>query len=358
MSEVTALRLRTIVIVILMRFALVFAVSILGLIWAIDATSAAPRLPTAAYLLTQTSIVKVDTTTWKPATKQTISLHAPRKVAYGDPFVFVLHTNGVDVLDAQSLRTLRTLSFASEVRDIAGSRSMLLVAAGNRVELLRLGRDGTVQDRSAVTLVERAAAIAVEDTRAYILDDSQSPINAYIIDLRRPTQPPATFRWNETNGLMKAQAIADRWYVLLHFNTASQEGESITILPSTSPLRVLERRSIDAKSKTAPQDPPPWFIREFRVHRDILYGLYDDGRQIILIRRSIKPEKAPIQLSNPMGPARLAPEARRGIVDLVGDHLYVAAAMGVQVFDLAMQRSVGPGGILVDSPVISFTVAR
>lgn len=309
-------------------------------------------------MLTQASIVRVDTTAWKVAATQTLSLRAPRKVAYGDPFVFVLHAGGVDVLDAQSLRTLHTLSFTSEVRDIGGSTSTLVVVRGNQVELLRLGRDGRPQDRSAVALAKRADSVVVEGNTAYVLDDLRTPLYVYMIDLRRPTQPPATFRWDDTNAQLKAQAIADRWYVLVHYNTVTEEREYITILPPRPPLRILERRTIDARRKAAPQDQPPWFIREFRVHRDTLYGVYDDGRQIILIRRSMKPEQAPIQVANPMGPARLAPESRSGIIDLVGDHLYVAAAMGVQVFDLATQRSVGPGGILLDSPVVSFAFAR
>jgi hypothetical protein len=300
----------------------------------------------------------VETTTWKAAATQSLSLRAPRKVAHGEPFVFVLHAAGVDVLDAQSLRTLHTISFTSEVRDIAGSPSTLVVVRGNQVELLRLGRDGRPQDRTAVALAKRADSVVVEGNTAYVLDDLRTPLYAYMIDLRRPTQPPATFRWDDTNAQLKAQAIADRWYVLVHYNTVTEEGEYITVLPPRPPLRILERRTIDARRKAAPQDQPPWFIREFRVHRDTLYGVYDDGRQIILIRRSMKPERAPIQMANPMGPARLAPEARSGIIDLVGDHLYVAAAMGVQIFDLRTQSSVGPGGILLDSPVVSFALVR
>jgi hypothetical protein len=341
-----------------MKAVLAVATSALALISALGPATAAPRLPAAAFLLTQTSIVKVDTTTWKPAATQILSLRAPRKVVYGEPFVFVLHAAGVDVLDAQSLRTLQTLRFSAEVRDIAASGSSLVVAVGNQVEVLRMGRDGRPQDRSAIALAKRADAVAIEGNTAYVLDDVRTPLYAYTIDLRRPTQPPATFRWDDTNAQLKAQAVADRWYILVHYNTVSEEGEYVTILPTNSPLRILERRSIDARRKAAPQDQPPWFIREFRVHRDTLCGVYDDGRQIILVRRSMRPEQAPIQMANPMGPARLAPEPRSGIIDLVGDHLYVAAAMGVQVFDLATQRSVGPGGILLDSPVISFALAR
>lgn len=341
-----------------MRSVLALVISSLTLISAISSARAAPTLPTAAFLLTQASIVRVDATAWKVTATQTHSLRAPRKVAYGEPFVFVLHAAGVDVLDAQTLRTLQTLRFSGEVRDIAASGSALTVAAGNQVELLRLGRDGSPQNRTAVALAKRADAVAVQGNTAYVLDDLQTPLYAYMVDLRRPTQPLATFRWGDTNAHLKAQAIADRWYVLVHFNTVSEEGEYITILPTNTPLRILERRSIDARRKAAPQDQPPWFIREFRVHKDTLYGVYDDGRQIILVRRSMRPEQAPIQMANPMGPARLAPEVRSGIIDLVGDHLYVAAAMGVQVFDVSTQRSVGPGGILMDSPVISFALAR
>ena len=341
-----------------MRAALALAISGFALISAISSATAAPTLPVAAFLLTQASIVRVDTTTWKAAATETLSLRSPRKVAYGDPFVFVLHASGVDVLDAQSLRSLQTLRFSGEVRDIAGSGSALAVAVGNQVELIRLGRDGRPQDRTAAALAKRADAVAIEGNTAYVLDNLQTPLYAYMIDPRRPTQPQATFRWDDTNAQLKAQAIADRWYVLVHFNTVAEEGEYITILPTNPPLRILQRRSIDARRKAALQDQPPWFIREFRIHRDTLYGVYDDGRQIILVRRSMKPEQAPIQMANPMGPARLAPEGRSGIIDLVGDHLYVAAAMGVQVFDLATQRSVGPGGILMESPVISFALAR
>jgi hypothetical protein len=341
-----------------MRPALALAIFSLTLVWAIGSARAAPQLPAAAFILTQTSIVRADTTTWKATATQTLSSRAPRKVAYGEPFVFVLHAGGVDVLDAQSLRTLQTLRFASEARGIAAWGSSLVVAAGNQVELLRLGRDGRPQVRSAVALAKRADAVSIERNTAYVLDDLQTPLYAYIIDLRRPTPPIASFRWDDTNAQLKAQAIADRWYVLVHYNTVSEEGEYITILPPNPPLRILERRTIDARRKAVPQDQPPWFIREFRVHRDTLYGVYDDGRQIILVRRSMKPEQAPIQIANPMGPARLAPDARSGIIDLVGDHLYVAAAMGVQIFDLGTQRSVGPGGILLDSPVVSFALAR
>lgn len=341
-----------------MRSILVVAISVLVLIPVAGSARAAPRLPAAAFLLTQTSIVKVDTSTWKAVATQNLSLRAARKVAYGEPFVFVLHGAGVDVLDSQNLRTLQTLSFSAEVRDIAASGSSLVVAAGNQVELLRLGRDGRPQDRTAVALAKRADAVAVEGNTAYVLGDLQTPLYAYMIDLRRPTTPLSSFRWDDTNAHLEAHAIADRWYVLVHYNTVSAEGEYLTILSTTPPLRLLERRSIDARRKAVSQDQPPWFIREFGVHRDTLYGVYDDGRQIILVRRSMKPEQAPIQVANPMGPARLAPESRSGIIDLTGDHLYVATAMGVQVFDLATQRSVGPGGILLDSPVVSFALAR
>lgn len=341
-----------------MKSVLALAISSLALISTISSARAAPTVPTTAFVLTQASIVRVDMTTWKEAASQTLSLRAPRKVAFGEPFVFVLHAAGVDVLDAQSLRTLQTLRLSAEIRDIAAWGSVLLAAAGNQVELIRLGRDGRPQNRTAVAFAKRADAVAIEGNTAYVLDDLQTPLYAYMIDLRRPTQPPATFRWDDTNAQLKAQAIADRWYILVHYNTVAEEGEYVSILPTNPPLRPLERRSIDARRKAAPQAEPPWFIREFRVHRDTLYGVYDDGRQIILVRRALKPERAPIQMVYPLGPARVAAEARSGIIDLVGDHLYVAGVMGIHIFDLVAQSAVGPGGILLDSPVISFALAR
>jgi hypothetical protein len=311
-------------------------------------------------VLTRDRIIAVDPASSRLAMSRSSAPGEARKVVAGGPFVFLQRKQAVEVLDGRTLQRLHIAEWPDDVRDIAASGSLLLVAVGPDVHILRVGASGQTAALRAVHLPKPIDALAASGMRAYALDDFQVPLNMHRIDLTRPEAPRVeTMPWVETNAHLRAQAVGDRWYVLVGYTTISERGQYVVMLPATAPLRELGHRTTARERRPLrPGAAAPYFVDDFRVFRGVFFGVAPADDHLWLVRRPLGPDTAETQRVADLGAvAGWPPVERRGAMELAGARLFAGASGALVAFELDPVRP--PTRVLtvpMPSPVISIAL--
>lgn len=339
-----------------MRCTVAAAVSILALALPTVAVSA----PAAQMVvLTQDRITSVDLASSRLVVSRATSPGDARKVISAGPFVFLQRKEAVDILDARTFQRLHMVEWSEEVRDVATSGSLLLVAVGSDVHVLRVGVGGQTSTVRSVHLTKAVDALTAVGTRAYALDDLRVPLYMHRIDLSRPESPRVdTMPWTETNAHLRAQAVDDRWYVLIAYTAISERGQYVVMLPATTPLRELGHRTVARERKPLRAGAPvQYFVEDFRVFRGVLFGIAPVDDHLWLVRRNLATETAETQRVADLGPVGSSGTERRGTTDLVGSRLYVGTPSGLMAYELDPVRP--PTRVVnfpMPSPVVSIAM--
>ena len=339
-----------------MRYAVVAALSILAVAPA-ALTVAAPAAQ--LIVLTQDRIASVDMASSRLAVSRATSPGDARKVISAGPFVFLQRKQAVDVLDARTFQRLHMVEWSDEVRDVATSGSLLLVAVASDVHILRVGAGGQTATVRSIHLTKAVDALTAVGTRAYALDDLRVPLFMHRIDLSRPESPRVeTMPWEDTNAHLKAQAVGDRWYVLVAYTTISERGQYVVMLPATTPLRELGQRTVARERKPLRAGVPgQYFVEDFRVFRGVFFGVAPADDHLWLVRRNLATEAAETQRVADLGPVGSPGTERRGTLELVGSRLYVGTSSGLQGYELDPVRP--PTRVVnfqLPSPVVSIAI--
>ncbi len=284
-----------------MRYAVVAALSIL----AVAPSALAVAAPAAQLIvLTQDRITSVDLASSRLAVARATSPGEARKVISAGPFVFLQRKQAVDVLDARTLQRLHVAEWPEDVRDVATSGPLLLVAVGTDVHIMRVGAGGQTAALRSVHLTKPIDALTASGTRAYALDDMRVPLYMHRIDLARPESPRVeTMPWVDTNAHLKAQTVGDRWYVLVAYTAISERGQYVVMLPATTPLRELGHRTVARERKPLRAGVPvQYFVEDFRVFRGVLFGIAPVDDHLWLVRRNLATETAETQRTVDLGP--------------------------------------------------------
>ncbi len=329
------------------------------------ATSASAPGPTQAIVLTRTSIIRVDVASSRIVTTRAVGPGSARKVVHAGAFVALQRQRAVEILDPRTLDRLAAAEFSQDVRDVAAAGPLLFVAAGMDVHVLQVGRDAQASPQARVRLPKPADALTARGSRLFVIDDLATPLYAHLIDVSRPKTPATTpITWTDTNAHLRAQAVADRWYVLVGYTTIQERGQYLVILPARPPLRELGRRVVALERKPVrPAAPVAHFVEEFRVHRrsvgqnPLLLGVARAGDQVWLVSRSLDREGAIIERQMPLGAIGEFPHERRGAIELVGARLFVAAPSTLLALDVD-PPSARITRFKTPTPILSFAIAE
>jgi len=310
--------------------------AILSLLAIVPPTPAVFAPASQIVVLTQDRIVAVDLGSSRLVVSRATSPGEARKVASTGAFIFVQRKQAVDILDPRTLVRVHSVDWTEEVRDIAASGSLLLVAVGSDVHLLRVGTGGQTSTVRSIHLTKAADALTVVGTHAYALDDLRVPLFMHRIDLGRPESARVdTMPWTETNAHLKAQAVDDRWYVLVAYTTISERGQYVIMLPATTPLRELGNRTVARERKPLRAGAPvQYFVEDFRVFRGAFFGVAPADDHLWLVRRNLATEAVETQRIVDLGSVGPVGVERRGAIELVGSRLYAGTPTGLLGFDL------------------------
>ena len=339
-----------------MRYAVVAALGILAVVPS-ALTVAAPAAQ--LIVLTQDRIASVDVAASRLIVSRATTPGDARKVVATGLFVFLQRKHAVDILDPRTLVRLHAVDWAEDVRDIATSGSLLLVAVGSDVYVLRVGTGGQTSTLRSIRLTKAVDALTAVGTRAYALDDLRVPLYMHRIDLSRLESPRVdTMPWTETNAHLRAQAVDDRWYVLIAYTAISERGQYIVMLPATTPLRELGHRTVARERKPLRVGTPvQHFVEDFRVFRGVFFGIAPADDHVWLVRRNLAAEAAETQRVADLGPVGSPGTERRGAMELVGSRLYVGTSSGLQGYELDPVRP--PTRVVnlqMPSPVVSIAI--
>lgn len=317
-----------------MRYTLVVVLSLVALAPSLAAVAA----PSAQFVvLTRDRLMLADAATGRLVVSRSTSPGEARKVIAAGPYVFLQRKQTVEVLDGHTLQRLHGTDWPDDVRDIAAAGPLLLVAVGADVQVLRVGAGGQTTLLRSVHLAKPVDALTISGTRAYALDDLEVPLNMHRLDLTRPEAPRVdTMPWVEPNAHLRAQAVGDRWYVLIGYTTISEWGQYIVILPATGLLRELGHRTVAKERRPLrPGAAAQYVVEDFRVFRGVFFGVSPLEDQLWLVRRNLAPEAAETQRVADLGAVAGAPPVeRRGAIELVGSRLYVGASNALVAFEL------------------------
>lgn len=329
------------------------------------AFSAQPTPATQAVVLTHNRIMSVDLANSRVVTSRGVMPGTARKVVQAGAFVLLQLQRAVEILDPRTLERIGAVEFHEDIRDVAAAGSLMFVATGTNVHTLRVSPDGKTLPQKPVRLPKPADALTARGSWLYVIDDIATPLYAHLVDIRRPEAPRVTsIQWSDTNAHLQAQAVADRWYVLVSYTTIRERGQYLVILPARPPLRELGRRvlAVERKPLTA-RASPTHFVEEFRVYRhdlwrsSLLHGISRAGSQVWLVSRSVDQENAPINPQMRLGVAGDFPAERRGVIELVGSRLYVAAPSALVAFDID-PPSARVTRFETPAPIVSFALAE
>lgn len=321
-------------------------------------TVAAPAAQIVA--LMQDRITVVDLAASRVSVSRVTTPGDARKVVSAGSFIFLQRRQAVDILDVRTLQRLHLVEWSEDVRDIGASGSLLLVAVASDVHVLRVGGGGQTTAVRSFHLPKPVDALTAVGARAYALDDLRTPLYMHRIDLSRLESPRVdTMPWAETNAHLRAQAVDDRWYVLIAYTTISERGQYIMMLPTTTPLRELGHRTLVKERRPPPASGPvPQFVEEFRVFRGVLFGISQGDDHLWLVRRNLGPEAADTQRAADLGAVGAAsPVDRRGAIELIGSRLYLGGSGALLGFDLDPARPpTRVVNIAMPSPVVSIAL--
>ena len=328
------------------------------------ALSAAP-VRTQVIILTHGSILRVDLANSQVVTTRALVPGTARKVIHAGAFVLLQRQRAVEILDPRTLHRIDAVEFPDDVRDVAAAGSLLFVASGADVHITRVSHDGKTSPLKPVRLPKPADALTARGSWLFVIDDLATPLYAHLIDVQRPETPRVTsIKWTDTNAHLQAQAVADRCYVLVSYTTIQERGQYLVILPARPPLRELGRRVVALERKPMrPAAPDAHFVEEFRVYRSnlqrnsLLLGIARAGDQVWLVSRSVDQEAATNDRQMRLGGIGDFPVERRGVIELVGSRLYVAAPSTLLAF-VVDPPSARITRFETPAPIISFAIAE
>lgn len=305
--------------------------------------------PTQAFWLTQNSVVTVDLSTSRIVASHPVKAGAASKIVSSGPFVFLQGDRAVQVLEAQTLKRAHVITFNAEVHDIAASGSLLLVAAGSQIHIVRITSDGQGSILKSLQLPKAAHALTARGTSVYVIDNVVTPFYSHFIDVRDPTAPRlTTMKWGDVYGRLDSQAVADRWYVRQSYQRGfgNRRGYRLWALSPEPPIEKLGRWEMDEG------------VREFRVHAETLYWIRGGGDdRVWLFRRRLQPAEAATEKVIPLGSFEWVGPRTLDAIELVFSRLYVAVARQFLAFDLDPARQ--PVRVLrvrSPSPILSFSL--
>ncbi len=340
-----------------------YSIAMLALLVSQTAGSSAPA-SRYVFILTQQSLTRFELQTGRRLASVDISPDAARKVVHAAPFVFLQRKRAVYILGEETLQRRSALEFQEEVKDIAAGGDLLAVATGpvetpgtsraseGSIHILRVGSDGSARTLRVPQVPKPVHGLIIQGASLYAIDDVVTPVYAHYIDLQHREQARlSTIMWTGVYAHFVSQAVADRWYIFgTRWSGPMNTGmtEAFLTLPLRPPLQFLSRveQRYPGHFHSAPA--------EFRVHAGFLYWTAGSGdEKTWLKRRSIDGTTGEDLLA--IGPFGLPAPPRKGVVDLVGSRLYVAAHKELISFDLSGgRRPIRAGSISTPSAILSF----
>lgn len=304
--------------------------------------SSAP-FPAHAYILTQQALTRFELQTGRRVASVNLNSGVARKVVHGASFVFLQRKRTVDVLGAKTLQKAKAVELRDEIKDIAAGGDLLIVATGPEktpgvvvpgegfIHIFRVGGDGSARTVRSLRVPKPVHDVLLRGTSLYAIDDVVTPVYAHYVDLQRPESARiSTISWGGVYAHFVSQAVADKWYVFgTHWSGPMNTGmtEAFLTLPLRPPLSFLSK--VETRYPFHGHNAPA----EFRVHSGFLYWVDEGVDEMRLVRRML--DRVDKQSLAEMGPAIWPRPARRGIIDLVGSRLYVAAHRELIGFDLS-----------------------
>lgn len=240
------------------------------LAWADTSGGREPPRP-SLYVLTDRHIVQVD----RPTGRVFRSVRPPRaarRIAAGFDTLLVWGGRTVTALDGSVLTPKGRATFEDEVADAVVAGTVVVVASGPLLHVMREDLGGTL---ARIRVPKAVHELTAFDGVVYAIDDVVVPYYVHHIALGRPETPKVTtLQLADVYGRAERQAVRDRWYVLV----SGQRGvgglprrTTMLVLGPDPPLRVLERWPID------------YGMSAFVVHDGVMYwgGVDADGRLLL-----------------------------------------------------------------------------
>lgn len=289
------------------------------LIWAGTSTGREPPRP-SLYVLTNRRITQVDRPTGRVfRTVRSPGLEA-RRMAAGFDTLLVWGGRTVTTLDGTTLAPKGRASFDADVADAAVAGTLIVVASGRFVHVMREDLGGTL---ARMRVPKAMHALAAFDSIIYALDDVVTPYYVHHITLDPPQAPKvSTLQLGDVSGRAEHQAVGDRWYVLASGQRGmggSPSRTTMLVLPLDPPLRVLERWPIDD------------MMSAFVVYDGAMYWSGTDGDGRLQLYRRGATASGGREVAARLGQVGDVPA--HGLVR-VGSTLFLAAGRNVWAVDL------------------------
>lgn len=324
--------------------------------------------PMHVVILTQQSLTRFELQTGRRLASVDVSPDTTRKVVHAAPFVFVQRKRAVYVLGEETLQRRSALEFQDEVKDIAAGGDLLVVARGpmdtpgtsrakeGSIHIIRVGSDGSTRTVRALQVPKPVHGLLMQGLSLYAIDDVVTPVYAHYVDLQRPEQARvSTITWAGVYAHFVSQAVADRWYIFgTHWSGPMNTGmtEAFLTLPLRPPLQFLNK--VEQRYPGHFHNAPA----EFQVHGGFVFWAAGGSSERTWLKRRSMGGTTVAELL-PIGPLILQPIARKGVVDLVGVRLYVAAHKELIGFDLnGAKRPSRAQGISTPAAIVSFGLEK
>lgn len=336
------------------------------------ASAGSPTQAGIGFVLTTRSVLRADLRAGRITLAR--ALPSPgRKIVRTDRHALIQQADAIQIFDAKTLTARHSVRLPGEISDIATSGSLLYAAEGRRVHVFCVLPDGEVAPPRSIMLPKQIDPLAASGRLLYALDDVVEPLYAHVIDITRPGPPRVeTATWDSLEAGLIAQAVADRWYVMI---TDVRYGLYLAVLPARPPLgEVTERNmlTIVEAGGTQGRTVSGEFAHEFQVYEGIFYGL-DGFTNVRLFQRPVD-SKQPVIRCNPpctilqrpvitqqagitevADLGHVSQHTRKGIIELEGSTLYVAGDTTLYGFELRKEsRPVAVLRIDTGAPIVSF----
>jgi len=281
-----------------------------------------------------------------------------RKIVQTDRHVLVQQADTIQIFDTETLTAHHSVRLPGEISDIATSGSLLYAAEGRRIHVFCVLPDGEAAPLRSIVLPKQIDLLAASGRLLYALDAVVEPLYAHVIDVNRPGPLRVeTATWDSLEAGLVAQAVADRWYVMI---TDVRYGLYLAVLPARPPLgEVTERNMLPSNmlpiveaGGTQGRIVSGEFAHEFQVYDGIFYGLDGFTNVRLFQRPAITPQTGITEVAD-LG--HVSQHDRRGIIELEGSTLYVAGDTALYGFELRKgSRPVAMLRIETGAPIVSF----
>ena len=314
------------------------------------------------YVLTTRSLLRTDLDSSR-ITRSRALPSSGRKIVRTGRDVAIQQSQAIQILDADTLTEQQSVPLSEGINDIAAFGPLLYAASGRRVYVMCVLPGGVVEPLTTITLPIRSPKhidfLTARGRLVYALDDVVVPLFAYLIDLTGPISPRVSSAyWKGFNAIdtdFVAQAVADRWYVMVN---SADRGLYVAALPVHPPLGEWSEHVVLIYNKVG-----PWgriltasFAHEFQVHDGMLYGL-EWSSHLSLYQTPVNVNQAAITEVADLG--RVSLEQRRGVIAVEGSRLYVAGDTMLYGFELSGGSR--PSRVLrmnAGAPIVSVAIGR